>query len=351
MIKTDNRYSQATMITSLTDEERRMGLFNRRKRAVNRATIQLDPFDYDPDAPWLYEAMEKGDWKEARDFLHSLDDFDKRGFYVSLCAEVSGLQDWIQEWIDAEPRSTLPLLVRGAHAVHWAWEARGGAVASQTSDEQFRVFRRRLKLAEDCLDEVVARDPGDATAWSFLVMSARGRGVDRAEAQRRFDAAVRCDPENMLAHSQMQEYLTKKWHGSHEEMFDFARESIQSVPPGSALGVLMLDAHFEQLRSVPAEEQIAYFRTPRTLVEVKIGYDLSIGDPDYRPPWDWPILHNKFLFFFAVAGQVHIAMEQYEVIGKHVTRYPWNLLNSDDPVKAFVELRDNIEAHVSGEKS
>lgn len=74
-------------------------------------------------------------------------DPDEMAFLMEAVGGVDGIQDWIGDWMDAEPESTLPVLVAGCHAVRWAWEARGGKRAKYTTAAQFKSFHERLHYA------------------------------------------------------------------------------------------------------------------------------------------------------------------------------------------------------------
>ncbi|MGC5021485.1 DUF4034 domain-containing protein [Micromonospora sp. DT47] len=299
----------------------------------------MDPTQGDPTARALREAGERRDWRAVRDLLVPVTDPDDHAFYVSAVADVTGVQEWIGEWIDAEPRSTLPVLVRGAHAVYWAWEARGGGRASQTRQEQFKEFFRRLKLAENCLDEVADRDPDDTTARTFLVTAARGRQVDRDEAQRRFDDVVARHPWHRIAHEQMLQYRCHKWFGSHEEMFDFARTAVAKAPAGSPLGQLVPAAHLERWLDLPSGEDAAYLDDDAVRAELNAAADTSVRHPGYQARPGWATVHNSFAMAFAMSGDLRSAAGQFEVIGDLVTASPWQYLNGRDPGAPFTAWR------------
>ncbi|MGK5742675.1 DUF4034 domain-containing protein [Micromonospora sp. URMC 103] len=301
--------------------------------------MRVDRAQGDPTAAALQEALGRRDWRTARDLLVPVTDPDDHAFYVSMAADVTGLQDWIGEWVDAEPSSTLPLLVRGAHAVKWAWEARGGARASQTREEQFKEFWRRLKFAENCLDEVADRDPDDVTARVFLVMSARGRQVDRDEAQRRFDDVVARHPWHRIAHEQMLQYRCEKWFGSHDEMFDFARSTVAKAPTGAPLGHLVAVAHLEKWLDLPVGEDGEYIGDDAVRAELNAAADASVRHPDYRRRPGWPSVHNSFAMAFALSGDLRSAAGQFEVIGDQVSEWPWQYLNGRQPELPFLEWR------------
>jgi hypothetical protein len=319
-----------------------MGLFKRKRPEPGRPGPEVDPCFYDPAARRLRAALEQRDWPSARDFLTTVTDPDDRAFYVEICADVSGLQDWIEEWIAAERDSTLPLLVRGAHAVHWAWEARGAARAESTSTEQFQGFRKRLKLAEDCLDEVVERDPGDTTAWTFLIRSARGRQVDRTELERRWDGVVGGHPHHWEAHTQKLQYLCAKWSGSDEEMFTFAQEAAAKSPAGSPLGGLVAAAHIEKWLSLDSGENAEYITRREVRDELLAAAEHSVLHPDHRERPAWLSVPNSFAYAFALAGEPQAALRQFEVIGDRVTRLPWSYYRRD-PGAAFVRLRQHAQ--------
>lgn len=322
-----------------------MGLFRRAKRSRG-PSIVIDPCHYDADAQRLRAMLEQHDWKAAQGFLETVTDPDDRAFYLSICGDVPGLQDWIGQWIEAEPDATLPLLVRGAHAVYWAWEARGGARAAATSQEQFREFHQRLKVAENSLDQVVERNPGDAAAWAFLVTSARGRRVDRAEAQRRFDGAVRAHPGNTMAHEQMLQYLCNKWFGSRDEMFSFARTAVETAPPGSPLGGLVAYAHIEDWLDAPDDRRNGFLERAEVRDELNAAADRSVRHPAHRPRPGGVQVNNGFAFAFTLAGDDQAAMEQYEIIGDRVTTSPWQYLAAG-PARGFLSLREQVREGVA----
>lgn len=305
--------------------------------------LRVDPAMGDETARSLRAALEGRDWGAARDLLTPVTDPDDHAFYISVAADVPGVQEWIGEWIDAEPRSTLPVLVRGAHAVHWAWEARGARSASRTGEERFQEFWRRLKIAENCLDEVAERDPDDTTARAFLVKSARGRQVSRDEGQRRFDDVVARHPGHLLAHEQMLQHRCAKWSGSHEQMFDFARGAVAKMPAGSPLGVLIPAAHLEMWLALRSGQDDEYLRGAEVVAELNAAADQSVRHPDYRRRPGWPVAHNYFALLFARAGDHRSAAEQFEVIGDLVTERPW-YYTIGTPAMGFARWRRKVSA-------
>ncbi|GAA4679250.1 hypothetical protein Prum_044030 [Phytohabitans rumicis] len=295
--------------------------------------------------------MERRDWPTARDFLSKVTDRDDHAFYVSICADVSGVQEWIGQWVAAEPQSTLPLLVQGAHGVFWAWEARGSAYAEHTQQEQFDLFFKRLTFAENCLDDVADRDPYDTTARAFLLNSGIGRQVDLAEQQRRFSEVVKRHPQHKWAHGAMQQYLCEKWFGSHDQMFAFAREISRYAPPGSPLHGAIAEAYIEKYLDLSRTGGgSAYMEQPEVGAELTAAAERSVFHPAFQRRPGWPRLFNSFAFALHLSDQYQAAYRVYQIIGDdYITEHPWDYYNSDRPVDYFLSLRQPLYAWIEAQ--
>ncbi|BCY11395.1 DUF4034 domain-containing protein [Actinoplanes sp. L3-i22] len=300
----------------------------------------IDPAYGDEQPRRLIDALAARDWRTARDVFAEATDPDTHAFLMEAATGVDGVQDWIEEWVAAEPDSTLPVLVRGCHAVQWAWEARGAKSARNTSREQFQEFARRLRLAENLLDEVTERDPEQVTAWAWLVTSARGRQVGPVEGERRFQEVIKRYPLHVIAHEQRLQHLCAKWSGSDEKMFAFAREATAAAPPGSLLPELIAVAHLEKWMSLPSGEDAAYISAPEIRDELVAAAQKSFLDPSYRRAVGWApriatfALTCEFTEAFEIAGRAH------DLLGEQVTEWPW--LYCGDPVETFTRGRDFV---------
>ena len=309
--------------------------FKKRRQPVG---LVVDPAYGDPQARALVDAFGARDWRTARDIFVATPDPDSRAFLMEAAGTVDGVQDWIGEWVDAEPDSTLPVLVRGCHAVYWAWEARGAKRAEQTSQDQFREFARRLRIAENSLDEVVDRDPDDVTAWTWLVTSARGRQVSPDEARARFDEVLKRHPAHLVAHEQRLQYLCPKWFGSEEQMFAFAREATAAAPDGSLMPELLAVAHVEKWLRVPVEESDAYMQSEQVGADLLAAAEKSIFHPSFRPGLGWVPRVSVFALAFELAQEFDAAARVFELLGDQVSEWPWSYVG--DPVTAFTRSRD-----------
>lgn len=308
------------------------------RRGAKLTVPTIDPAVGDPDAATMLDHLANRNWRPVHDFLRTVEDPDDFAWYVDIAAETTGMQAWIGEWIEAEPRSALPVLVRGAHAIRWAWQARGRARANETSTAQFQMFGQRLKLAEDCLDEAVQRAPNDPTGWALLIVTGMGRGLGVDESHRRFTEATARYRWHRSAHSRMFGQLCAKWGGSHEQMHSFVDETVAGAPAGSRLGALVPRAHIERWLDLPDGPDRAHMRQPEVRAALHWAADRSVRHPDYRRRPGWPDSHNSFAMAFWLANEHAALAEQFDALGDLVTRYPWDYL-AGEPAERFARAR------------
>jgi hypothetical protein len=290
----------------------------------------------DPTATRLCDALTRRDWPAARDILLGADHPDDRAFYLEICGTAPGVQEWIGAWAVDEP---LAQLVRGCHAVGWAWEARGGYQAKYTRDEQFRLFFERLRFAESYLYDVTGRAPDEVAAWAFLVRTARGLQLPLDDAEFRFREAVKRHPTNLKAHAEMMQTLCKKWSGSHERMHQFAREAATRSPAGSMLPYLVALAHLEVTVDLTDAQGSQYMARPDVRTDLRTAAGHSIWHPaaEFRP--GWPLHLNTFALAFSLSGDLPAAASVFERIGENVTEHPWGYLGGGNEAKSFAAAR------------
>jgi hypothetical protein len=318
--------------------------FRRRQQGASGRRLTIDPAMGDPIAAQLSTAAKQGDWRTISDVLSGVEHPDDHTFYVKAAAYTSGVERWVDDWVAAEPRSTLPLLVKGAHAIDWAWDARGGGRADTVSAEAFKVFFKRLKIAEDCLDDVTDRDRDSATPWAFLVILGRARQVGIDETRRRFEEARQRYPWHLEAHDQMLQQLCAKWGGSHELMHEFAQRTLTEMPAGSPLGRLTAIAHLEHGTELPRGENSAYLASAEVGQQLLAAAERSVRHPDYVRRPGWPVTHSAFAMMFTFAEEFAAAVEQFEVIGDLVTEWPWRYFGAPDEL--FIKFRKRAYAEL-----
>jgi hypothetical protein len=269
----------------------------------------------------------QGRWQEFHDFLESLTDRELRYFYVNELSRISGRPEWVDEWIAAKPGSSLPLLFRGSHGINWAWEARGSARAKYVQEDAWPLFHGRLVEADRDLAKAAALDDRDPDPHAMSVTIARGLSLGPAEVKRRFEQAHSRHPLYGPACTQALQGIARKWSGSHDAMFEFARWASGQAPDGHSAHKLIALAHIEMwLDAEKGEPQQTYFRTEPVKQEVMAAARRSILSPNYErngTVLSWPE-RNTFAFCFRLMRDYGAQLEQMRLIGPYVTDAPWH---------------------------
>ncbi|GAA2593217.1 hypothetical protein GCM10010435_85230 [Winogradskya consettensis] len=314
--------------------------FKRDKPAA--PTIVFDPTFGDPTARSLIAAADNGDWKYARDVLTATTDSNIRAFLLGVLCDRQGPQPWIDQWVAAEPHSALPFLVKGSHAAGWAWQARGNGGADTVSQEQFAVFFRRLKVAEDALDDAIARDPDNPIAWTELIHTAVGRQLGLEEAERRFEQVIARNRWHRGAYHVLLQQKCAKWGGSDELALDFARRTVAAMPDGNPLGTLIAWAHFEIAAQISGED---YLARPEVVAEVHAAANRSIFHPAFPRTPGFQSSFGIFAIAFGGGGEARAAQSCFDAIGDYPSEQPWSYLG--DPATVFLTSRENVRQALS----
>jgi hypothetical protein len=292
----------------------------------------------DPTARLFCDALTDRDWPTARGILARTDHPDDRAFLLDTCGSVFGVQNWIEPVAADDP---LAQLVRGCHAVAWAWKARGGLRATYTQADQFKVFFERLRIAESSLYDVISRDPDEAAAWAFLVRTARGLQLPLADGEFRFRQAIERHRTHLKAHEEWMQTLCAKWSGSEEWMHQFARDAATRGGDGSMLHSLVALAHLEAMTDRSGQAATHYISRPDVRQDLRTAAGLSIWHPAAERRPGWPVYFNTFALAFSATGDLPAAAAVFEQLGDNITAYPWVYLPGD-PAKSFTTARARV---------
>ncbi|HUN37363.1 MAG TPA: DUF4034 domain-containing protein [Trebonia sp.] len=271
--------------------------------------------------------LARGQWQEFHDFLAATASPGMRGFYLTQLSAISGRPQWLDEWVAARPESALPLLFRGLHSRHWAWEARGSGRAHTVKEDAWPLFHARLVEADRDLAAAAALDDRDPVSAAESLPVAMGLSLGQVEVRRRFDEAYRRYPLNGGACVNMIHATARKWGGSHEAMFEFARWASGQAPDGHPVHKVVALAHIEMwLDSAKGEAQQGYFRSQAVKDEVMAAAQRSILSPNYAPegiPLSWAD-RGVFAFCFRLMREYAAQLDQMRLIGPYVVAFPWS---------------------------
>lgn len=219
----------------------------------------------------LAELAKDKDPNARKEFLDVCHYFHRHG-------EVVGQRKEWQEKIQTEVFSKLPKngpiphAIAGDFWIKYAWDARGRGLADTVSEENFKLFHERLKEAEKSLTTAWELDNNCAEASADMVTVCFGLGHERDVMEKWFRRTVEADPNHPEVFQAKLEYLHPKWHGSVEELMEFARQVAKLERWDSLLAITLMQKHHD-LASL-SRDIAGYFRKqPAVWKEIEPGLE------------------------------------------------------------------------------
>ncbi|MEU2616008.1 hypothetical protein ABZ570_31215 [Micromonospora sp. NPDC007271] len=309
-------------------------LFNRGPRPVEPA-VDVDRALDDLQLRAARTKAAGGDWRAARDVIEAAGaDWERRGRRVSVLSDTAADDGtWLYDWLTATPDDPTANVLLAATLAEQAGRARGSAPASHTTQEQFQDFAELSAHAAAAARRAISLAPHDPTPWVGVLWAMFADGHSRqAEFHQAFTEALRRDPYNFGTHLAAVSFLCEKWYGSHQEMFGLARQAAAAAPPGTAVTMLPLFAHFEYAMrefnwGTPTPEGVLacrrYFQRP----EVRQEYDAcaakwrGAGRPTHG---DAMVCRNWLALAYALADRRAEAKAMFDEIGPYATSPVWS---------------------------
>lgn len=238
---------------------------------------------------------------------------------------------WIDAWAAAEPDNADALVVRARSLVARAWEVRGSGWASSVGPAAFQEFRRVLGHAWPLCLEAARLAPADPTPWTILLLLCTATSARREQFDSCWSELVARDPHHREGHNFALMYLCNKWHGSHEEMYAFARHAAENAPVGSPLFTLPLQAEAEwALWEFDRGDQTA---TSLVVAHWTADPKLRVDQDRALYGWfdrastrhaDWFDDANWLASSLVNSGRYHDACRVLDAIGPYATELPWS---------------------------
>lgn len=289
------------------------------------------------DARTLRQQFEKGKFAATELALRSVTG-DKRCFLVNVLADSEDRPPRYDQWVDLHPDSDIARLTSGAQALEWAWQARTYSDGTDIGEEQWAMFYERLAFARNELEATIELAPSDPTAYGYLIRCAIGEEWDLDDVTSVYAKANELQTSPWLASFNYLTYLCKKWYGSHELMFDFARSVSNSNPDGADAHAMVAYAHIERwLYDWAFEENPAaddYWKSDEVFDELLDSYR-RWSNKTTRTPWE-KVAANAYLFCFSSMGVQEIMEVEINRIGPYPSFTPWRYLG--DPCAVYREL-------------
>ena len=306
-----------------------------RRSAAARGTIVTDPALDDDALRAVRDDATGGDWRPAADLLSGLgDDWDRRGHAIDVLARAT-VEDvtWADRWCTEHPSDPGAAAVRAWGELHRAWAVRGGGRADEISAEAVEGFADGLHQARGLCERAIELAPDDPTPWVAVLWLAIGQNEPRDEFGRRWDELVARDPDHRLGHIAALQYHCEKWHGSHEDMYAFAR-----AVTAHWAAVVPLQAHVEYVLG----EERKGFRSAYGVVgfwtespDAKADLDTALAWLHGPGPTHAMALHDLSVVGYALAQAERWtdARELFARTGNRAYLYPW--LHQGDAAATF----------------
>ncbi len=269
-------------------------------------------------------AVNTGQWEPAADLLAGTagGDWDRRGAVANTLATAAVQQaPWLDAWLEARPEDPGAHVVVAWTTVQRAWHARGHGRASATGESAFDAFFRILEEALPLAHRAVRTAPDDPTPWVVLTWLSIGRQDGREVLDDRWAELVGRDPQNRLGHIARLQCVSRKWSGSHEEMYDFARSA--TAPPWAP--ALPLQAHAEYTLDERDEGDVnalhGFWQRP------DVSHDLDAGHAwaTTTQPAHSYAFHDLTVVGYALAQAERWtqAAQVFRLLGPRAYEYPW----------------------------
>ncbi|MFJ9544674.1 hypothetical protein [Streptomyces erythrochromogenes] len=277
-----------------------------------------------PEQTAAVAAVKAGDWEAAAAYLDAAgQDWEERWQRMRPLSELAAEDDaWLLAWRAARPSDPSAALVNADTGVLVAWNVRGSARASHTTQEQFRIFRELLlKAQEQAREAQRLADPADPVPYMVEQSISQGLGYSHEDYQELWAQITKRDPKNLSAHTSAMQYWSQKWRGSHEQALAFAHECAAGAEPGELLSVLPLIAYIEQELHESDLKPETFFKEPEVLAAV----DRALTDLAASDPQDWRSIRLRHLLAWFLFWQDRDAeaVEQFRHIDGYIGAMPW----------------------------
>jgi hypothetical protein len=271
----------------------------------------------------------RGDWTAAGAVIQEAgDDWELRDMRIGSLSGLAAKDDgWLLNWLAAAPDDPLAAQMQAATLSRQAGDARGGATADKTSEEQFRGFYSlSARAADACARAMELAGPADPNPWA-VQLGTMFTGASREEFDAVFNEGRRRDPFHFALHQTAMAWRCKKWFGSHDQMFATTREVAGAAPEGASAVLLPLAAHYEYaLREFnwgDADEDKALAQSHRYFQQPEVEQEIDGWIAKWRAgtphPANAQTLRQWIALFYCLVNRRKASRAVFEELGEYVS--------------------------------
>lgn len=232
----------------------------------------------------------------------------------------------------AHPGESNVALIHGANAIKAGWALRGNGRAEDVDPSVWPHFFERLNEALEALELAARLDERDPTPIAFMMIAAKGLDLPIAELDALVSMVHSREASHYATYRNAMEARSKKWGGSHEDMFEMITEAAQAAPFGHPARALSLFGHLMvwQWHSVfDDNDDSATEYLSRTAVRSDIERAVveSALHPDALASAAMNQVCNDAAYLYATIGDKKAAKRMFERIGPRWTATPWSYMS------------------------
>lgn len=177
------------------------------------------------------EEFSDGEWK-----LNVF--YDELSFYLAFTLEehwISHLEK-LKQWVKEKPKSVTAHVALAECLVGYAFFGRSSKLAKDVSEDQWKIFYKRLTEATDVLNEVKDISVG-YPEWAAAFQRLALGGLDRNDYNALFEKAIALEPTFNMYYFRKALHLLPRWYGEPGEWEQFARQTADEIngPAGDVL--------------------------------------------------------------------------------------------------------------------
>ncbi len=226
----------------------------------------------------------------------------------------SSIKSTTEEWIKEYPKSPTPYISHAIVMRLYAWKFRGGGLARTVHEEAWQPFFEHLNNAKAFLEkhkEIASTDPH---WYEAMAHTAIGLSLKKSEFLKIVNEGLRKEPLYYELYFTATHYFTPKWHGSAEEIEEFANSAVTRTKEQEGLGMYT--------RVYWAAKQYQYGE--RLFADSNVVWEKmkkGIDDVLKRYPDQWNI--NNLTLFACLAKDREKARELFQLIKEPPLNAVW----------------------------
>jgi len=203
------------------------------------------------------------------------------------------LKEQVQTWSDFDRKASFPHMIYVNMLISEAWMYRGSGWAREVREEDWKPFREKIEEARLYLEEHSQLKSQDPRWYENMLTIAKAQNWNVSNFYKLLDEALDAHPQFYEIYFRAINYLQPRWHGSVEEIEEFANYAINKSRKYEGNGM------YARIYWYVSQEEYGHQLFTKSKVrweQMKLGIDDVID----KYPDQWNI--NNFALFSCLAN-------------------------------------------------